>query len=148
MTPVTNTFVAQVGGDHYQCAEVQHWDFIEANGLGYLEGCATKYIERWDTSKGQPVRDLEKALSYIDKIRLMHLAGLKDPPARTLENFRDGFTLQRYFELHEHMTDFTRLAFRAVISWRSTADLVDAATLTRSLLRVAQERAAASVSDR
>ena len=32
----------QIGGDHYQ-AELQHWDFIELNGLGYLEACATKY---------------------------------------------------------------------------------------------------------
>ena len=55
----------QVGGSHYR-SEMQHWDFVEDNGVGYLEGCATKYVTRWRKKNG--LQDLEKAGHYIDKL--------------------------------------------------------------------------------
>lgn len=58
----------QVGGVHYK-AEVQHWDLVCHHELGYLEGCATKYITRWKQKGG--VADLEKARHYIVKAREM-----------------------------------------------------------------------------
>ncbi len=57
----------QVGGTHYQ-AQVQHWDFIEKNGLGYLVGCATKYVARNRKKHKSPIEDLGKAIHYIDKL--------------------------------------------------------------------------------
>ena len=60
----------QIGGDHYR-SEYQHWDFIEDNGIGYLEGCATKYATRWRSKDG--LKDLEKALHYVDKLMEKHL---------------------------------------------------------------------------
>ncbi len=55
----------QIGGEHYKTA-FEHWDLVERNGLGYLEGCATKYVSRWRKKNG--VQDLQKALHYIDKL--------------------------------------------------------------------------------
>jgi len=58
----------QVGGSHYaRGGDCQHWDWIERNGMGYLEGCATKYVSRWRFKNG--VQDLHKALHYVAKIR-------------------------------------------------------------------------------
>jgi hypothetical protein len=61
----TETFVAQVGGKHYQ-AELQHWDVMETYDVGYLEATATKYLMRW-RKKGTPELDLGKSASYIEK---------------------------------------------------------------------------------
>lgn len=56
----------QVGGDHYKNLQIQTWDYIAQNDIGYLEGCAIKYLSRWK-SKGE-VQDLQKARHYIDKL--------------------------------------------------------------------------------
>jgi hypothetical protein len=58
-------FVAQEGGEHYQ-AEYQHWDWAIDVGLGYLEGCATKYVSRWWKKNG--LQDLLKAKTYVQKM--------------------------------------------------------------------------------
>lgn len=55
----------QVGGDHYQL-EIQPWDYITLNRLGYLEGNIIKYVTRHKEKNG--MRDLEKAKHYIDKL--------------------------------------------------------------------------------
>jgi len=56
----------QVGGSHYK-TEYEHWDLAVVVQMGYLEGCATKYVARW-RKKGVPLQDLEKALHYHDKL--------------------------------------------------------------------------------
>lgn len=56
----------QIGGDHYGTSELQHWDMIEMYGVGYLEGCATKYISRWRQKGG--LADLEKSEHYLQKL--------------------------------------------------------------------------------
>ncbi len=58
--------VDQVGGEHY-LAEYQHWDMVADTRTGYLEGNATKYLSRWRKKNG--LQDLDKALSYIVKLR-------------------------------------------------------------------------------
>lgn len=55
----------QVGGDHYQM-DIQPWDFIVANNMGYLEGNIVKYVSRWKYKGG--VQDLYKARHYLDKL--------------------------------------------------------------------------------
>lgn len=55
----------QVGGDHYN-TYIQHWDFVIANNLGYLEGCITKYICRHRKKDG--LKDLKKALHFLEKL--------------------------------------------------------------------------------
>jgi hypothetical protein len=56
----------QIGGDHYRKLEIQPWDFILANNLGFFEGSILKYITRWRNKGG--VEDLKKARHYLDKL--------------------------------------------------------------------------------
>lgn len=64
----------QIGGTHYR-PPVQHWDFIEDNGIGYLEGCAIKYATRNRKKHESPIEDLNKAIHYCQKLQSLHLAG-------------------------------------------------------------------------
>lgn len=64
----------QVGGNHYSGAAVQHWDWVAQNNIGYLEGCATKYVARWRKKGGK--QDLLKARHFTQKARELFAAGL------------------------------------------------------------------------
>ena len=55
----------QVGGTHYK-SDIECWDYIIANQLGYLEGCAIKYVTR-HKQKGERA-DILKAIHYLEKI--------------------------------------------------------------------------------
>jgi len=55
----------QVGGTHYKL-NIEPWDFVLANQLGYLEGNVVKYVSRWQDKGG--VDDLRKATHYIEKL--------------------------------------------------------------------------------
>ena len=56
----------QVSGTHYKDRDIQPWDYIAANGLGYFEGNVVKYVSRWRHKGG--VEDLKKARHYLDKL--------------------------------------------------------------------------------
>ena len=56
----------QVGGDHYKKLEIQTWDYITANDIGYMEGNVIKYVTRWKDKGG--LKDLLKAKHYLDKL--------------------------------------------------------------------------------
>ena len=56
----------QVGGDHYESQEIQPWDYIVANNLGFLEGNVVKYVTRHTKKNG--LEDLNKARHYLDKL--------------------------------------------------------------------------------
>src|SRR5690606_41995527 len=68
----------QVGGDHYR-APIQHWDYVEYNGLRYREGCATKYVTRCRKKHEDPRQDLEKAIHYVEKIQDLYRNGVLLP---------------------------------------------------------------------
>ena len=53
----------QVGGDHYKRLKIQPVEFIHANGIGFLEGSAIKYICRHREKGGK--QDLEKARHFL-----------------------------------------------------------------------------------
>jgi len=55
----------QVGGDHYH-SPIQHWDFVLANNIPYLEAQIIKYVFRWRKKGG--LQDLEKAKHFLDKL--------------------------------------------------------------------------------
>lgn len=64
---MTSANEKQVGGDHYKRGgSAQHWDVIDDNNIGYLEGNATKYVSRWRHKGG--IQDLEKAAHYVEKL--------------------------------------------------------------------------------
>jgi len=55
----------QVGGTHYK-SDIECWDYIIANNLSYLEGCAIKYVTRHRVKGGRA--DILKAIHYLEKI--------------------------------------------------------------------------------
>ncbi len=55
----------QYGGGHYKKLKIQHWDYVDANNIPYLEACAIKYLTRWRDKGG--VEDLRKAIHFIEK---------------------------------------------------------------------------------
>lgn len=61
----------QEGGFHYKVEGIQCWDFVEAMGLGFLDGNVVKYVARWRKKNG--VADLRKAAHYLDKL-MEHVA--------------------------------------------------------------------------
>lgn len=56
----------QHGGQHYKTLAIQPWDYVAANGLGYFDGTAIKYLTRWRDKGG--VEDLRKAIHFIEKL--------------------------------------------------------------------------------
>lgn len=54
----------QIGGNHYKDMPIQPSAFIDANGLGWYEGNAVKYICRHKVKGGK--QDLEKAIHYLE----------------------------------------------------------------------------------
>lgn len=58
----------QIGGDHYKTCAIQPVEFIEANGLGFLEGCAIKRLVRHNRTGGKGRQDIEKAIHELQLI--------------------------------------------------------------------------------
>lgn len=69
----------QVDGDHY-AAPIQHWDFVIANKVPYLESMIMRYSLRWRRKGG--ITDLDKAAHFLQKLRETAVAeGFPDPAA-------------------------------------------------------------------
>lgn len=60
-----NPLLSQVGGDHYRTCAIQPVQFIEANKLGFLEGCVVKRVTRHDKPTGKGRQDIEKAIHEL-----------------------------------------------------------------------------------
>ena len=52
----------QVGGGHYKDMAIQPVEFIQKNGIPYLEGNVIKYIVRHKKKNG--AEDIKKAIHY------------------------------------------------------------------------------------
>lgn len=57
----------QVGGDHYKTLPIQPGEYIRANGIGWYEGNAIKYITRHKQKGG--IEDIEKAIHYLELVK-------------------------------------------------------------------------------
>ena len=55
----------QVGGSHYR-SPIQHWDYVLANDIPYMEAQIIKYVSRHAKKNG--VQDLEKAQHFLEKL--------------------------------------------------------------------------------
>lgn len=132
------TYVAQEGGEHYQ-AEYQHWDWVIDAGLGYLEGCATKYVSRWWKKNG--LQDLLKAKTYVQKMIVNYDAvyALSIEPPHNLEEINERF--QKANNLPELEYQFCCL----MSDWQSTQQLEFAMQLLDSLIATAQRALEAGV---
>lgn len=109
--------VKQVGGDHYE-AEYGHWDWASETNLGYLEGCASKYLVRWPKKGG--VLDLEKSVTYIEKLTLKFGEGWVKPAGERPERNQD---LLEQFLSSAQVPDTEADIIRAIDNWRFAWDL-------------------------
>lgn len=71
----------QIGGEHYKGSEESlaraislgfaafpnHWDYATQMGCDYLQGAASKYLDRY-SKKGRALEDLEKSRHYLVKL--------------------------------------------------------------------------------
>lgn len=88
----------QIGGSHY-AAGLQHWDLIERYGVGYLEGCATKYVTRHRKKNG--LQDLRKAEHYVDKLIELYDEGVRIPRGIVPINVLSDFTKDNNLDVLE-----------------------------------------------
>lgn len=63
---IGNPSANQVGGDHYRKYNIQPIEYVLANSMGYLPGCALKYITRYKDKGG--AEDIRKAIHYLKLI--------------------------------------------------------------------------------
>lgn len=68
---------AQVGGDHYK-TPIEHWDYVLANDIPYLEAQIIKYVTRHRRKNG--VEDLRKAEHFLQKLLEVETSGMPRPP--------------------------------------------------------------------
>lgn len=119
----------QVGGSHY-ASGMQHWDLIERHGIGYLEGCATKYITRARKKNG--LQDLRKAEHFIVKLMELYDAGVRLPrgvvPVNTLAEFAKA----------NQLTAVEMGVVTLLCGWNCRAHLEAALKDTRELIAAAQ----------
>lgn len=117
----------QVGGDHYR-SKVQHWDYVELNGLRYTEGCATKYATRNRKKHESPREDLEKAVHYVEKVQDLHRNGYLQPrTAPMLLSFED-FVESNGLTTNE--AEFVRI----LTFWEADPELTRALELLREMI--------------
>ena len=76
----------QVGGSHYKDCAIQPVQFIEANSLGFLEGCVVKRITRHNKPTGKGRQDIEKA---IHELQLLLEHRYPQAPAQPLRRATD-----------------------------------------------------------
>lgn len=122
----------QVGGAHYQSG-LQHWDLVEAHGVGYLEGCASKYVTRWRKKGG--LQDLEKAQHYVEK-----LIEYAEQHGRRCRGFVPDATMATF--AHENQLTIAETAIvKALFSWVTVEELRAAQTTLQGLVEGARNAA-------
>jgi hypothetical protein len=58
--------LVQVGGTHYKSMPIQPVEYIQRNGIGFMEGNVIKYVSRWQDKGG--LDDLNKAKHYLEML--------------------------------------------------------------------------------
>ena len=61
---MTDPLQIQVAGQHYEDCAIQPIEYIQANNLGFEEGCILKYLTRHQAKGGR--QDIEKIKHYCD----------------------------------------------------------------------------------
>lgn len=121
----------QHGGSHYKGAKLQHWDIVARNGIGYLEGCSSKYFSRWRNKNG--LEDLLKGLHYIDKILEM-VSDWHYRPSGVVPSHE----LVEFFEQNS-ITDVNEITvIQTLLQWEDVEDLHVARRFAEDIIREAQ----------
>ena len=116
----------QVGGTHYK-SDYEEWDF----NLDVYDGCfflgnANKYITRW--KKKDWVRDLEKALHYLEKAKENYTTGrMKIPLRKTPE-------CQSALVAHYVRANSIGLHEETIIRYLVAGSIIPAIALLKSLI--------------
>lgn len=132
ISPTLNPNNHQEGGEHYKSG-YQHWDVIEEHGLGYIEGCASKYVVRWRKKNG--VEDLKKAAHYVQK-----LINLVESQHRKLRGIVSKGSLVRF--LTANTVPPTEAAILELLfTWTVKDDLVAAESWIQQLITQANAEA-------
>ncbi len=108
----------QIGGDHY-LQEYMHWDFAEQTGMGYLEGCATKYVSRWRKKDG--VQGLMKSVHYIEKLKELNANGNRHNRSFILPEYVDACIHK--FVTQSKSTLVEARIYAIAVKWQTSEDL-------------------------
>jgi hypothetical protein len=119
----------QVGGDHYR-SSLQHWDVIAQYNVGYLEGCASKYVSRWRKKNG--LQDLQKAVHFTTKLKEVLVSGLPYVSGKVPEQVTLQFMIANDLEAGEHAV------LRYLWNWTDAKDVDYALIHLQNLIREAQ----------
>jgi hypothetical protein len=95
--------------EHYRQGDIEPWDFIISQKLGFLEGNVIKYITRAGKKDSeQRLDDLLKAQAYIHKLVITEINAPRSTESSNPLQASDG-SIHR--ELHEWYEDPTQLNF-------------------------------------
>lgn len=123
----------QVGGAHYK-SPLEHWDMVEEIGMGYLEGCATKYVSRWRKKNG--LQDLEKGLHYVQKLQELHSSRIKRNNRAKLGPREEGATLMKALDFCQknELTPTETAIVCDLAGWKTHDHLSTVARLVQGLI--------------
>lgn len=135
--------VKQVGGSHYQTESgLQHWDYMCAGHVEYLEGCASGYICRWRRKNG--IEDLKKALSFMEKrLEIVHASAytlINNPSTMTIDQVRQ---LGADYQLHSD--EINGLYY--ILCWRQISDIKQAVVWLQGYVKRMAELASGTPED-
>ena len=92
MQPKFDPLNTQVGGGHYRAGGIQPVEYIEANELGFLEGCVVKRITRHNRDGGKGVQDIDKAIHELQLLKkLRYESQEKNCPVTLVEKEWDVY---------------------------------------------------------
>ena len=126
----------QHGGQHYKKSKtLQHWDVVERYGIGYCEGCSTKYVYRWRDKNG--LEDLQKAHHYV--LKLLELANENGRLPRGIV----PHAIIRQFVLENDIRSPYEIEFLTVMfRWDHVDDLYSAHELIQKIIADAEQEIA------
>jgi hypothetical protein len=116
---------------HYK-NEYQHWDLVITIPLGYLEGCATKYVARWRKKGG--INDLHKAMHYLDKLMEIYPYN----PVRKLTRSEIQYEVSR-FSAANHLSIVEEEFIFLLSSYKTEDDLRTARLVLEDIIDLAHE---------
>jgi hypothetical protein len=99
---------------------------VEEYGIGYLEGCGSKYVSRWK-KKGTPLLDLQKSLHFAEKT--IELAVWRHPRGSVPTDVIERFVIANDLEMQE------RVALLSFWQWRTHKDLLPGIQAIRGIIR-------------
>lgn len=116
----------QIGGGHYKDAqEWQHWDFVEAVSLPYMEAQIIRYVSRHKNKDGR--KDIQKAIHFIVKLIELRDGTVNDSRVLRIEQ------TEKWCRVN-HINDPENKIIMYVVNWLRVDELYAAIDLLRGIL--------------